>query len=215
MFQPKALSQTGSRDENDEKKAQHFVSPSRGTPLTSFRLMDNRLSEMSSGDVFDKLGSPFAYKPQQEWGITFPSQEELKQGKYVHLFGLDLRRNGFRKLALELFNFRSLSILLLRNNNITQIPADISHLLNLQIIDISYNQLDSIPKEIGRLSKLRELHLEENFLKSLPLQIGCLLQLRILSLEGNPLEGDLCSLVGRQATAQEIVMHFRNSLGKL
>jgi Leucine-rich repeat (LRR) protein len=146
--------------------------------------------------------------------VAFLSQEDVEAGKLTQLMGLDMSQVGLYTLSLELFDLRSLNVLLLANNQLHTIPADISRLTHLHIIDLSGNRLSVLPKEFGLLFQLRELYLENNCLKTLPPQMGCLHVLQILTLERNPLEGHLYLLVNRQAGVQDIIMHLRNSMSK-
>ena len=123
---------------------------------------------------------------------------------------MDLSGQGFRCLAIDVFNYDFLDKLYIDCNKLKVLPPAIKALRNLSLLDASNNELTALPPEIGMLLGLTSLRLFYNQIRSLPTQLGYLFKLDFLGLEGNPLDDEAKDLLYREGT-KSLVLHLRDS----
>jgi hypothetical protein len=111
--------------------------------------------------------------------------------KEVRLFkkvsSLNLRRNLFSALPLEIGNLPHLWDLYLEDNQIEDLsPHILGHLTNLGVLNVKKNRLRTVPPEIGGLSNLTWLDVSYNRLDTLPEALFHLPNLQHIVADGNP-----------------------------
>ncbi|XP_062599827.1 leucine-rich repeat and calponin homology domain-containing protein 2-like isoform X3 [Saccostrea cucullata] len=134
-------------------------------------------------------------------------------GKYdlVDTVSIDLSKNRFTEIPVEIFEYRSseclncyhnaikffpeallqlqnLTHLCLSRNQLTVIPPFIKCLQALEVFLASHNKLVSLPEEIGELKRLMEIDVSCNEISCLPSQIGDLKSLQCLNVRRNLLK---------------------------
>lgn len=77
----------------------------------------------------------------------------------LHLY---LNQNCLTHLPLQVFDLRTLTVLILRRNRITRIPTCISRLQNLTELSLGDNRLSYLPSEILHLPNLKTLSVLPN-----------------------------------------------------
>ncbi|MCK4793793.1 MAG: leucine-rich repeat domain-containing protein [Desulfobacteraceae bacterium] len=105
----------------------------------------------------------------------------------TRLTKLNLSKQSFDELPLELFGLTSLIELDISDNNLTRLPPEIGNLSALEVLDISRNKITELHPKIGNLERLVRLDASNNDLAGLPAQIGKLTNLVVLRLSGNHL----------------------------
>jgi Leucine-rich repeat (LRR) protein len=113
------------------------------------------------------------------------------------LSSLDISRNDFKIIPLEVFQISTLQQLDMGANDFqSSLPTSIGELKQLKFLSCSSCSLEgSIPISIGLLTNLVHLNLEDNHLSgSLPSEIEHLENLAFLDLSGQSLQGKLPSL---------------------
>ena len=124
--------------------------------------------------------------------------------------GRDLSNQGFRYLAVDVFNYDFLDKLYISGNKLKYLPPAIKTLRNLSLLEASHNELVSLPPEIGMLLNLTTIRLFCNQIRTLPSQLGYLFKLDFLGLEGNPLDEEQKDLLYIDGT-KSLVLHLRDS----
>ncbi|VHO02623.1 TraB/GumN family protein [Candidatus Rhabdochlamydia sp. T3358] len=102
---------------------------------------------------------------------------------------LNLIKNNFISIPLEITSLQSLKKLYLSANKITYLPPEIGKLQKLTHLYLAYNKLEKLPPEIGNLLFLQDLNLSDNLLSEIPKEVGDLQFLETLNLDNNPLDG--------------------------
>ncbi|NWZ27973.1 LRC63 protein, partial [Asarcornis scutulata] len=100
---------------------------------------------------------------------------------------LNLSFNNLLFFPVEVFNIKSLQVLVLRNNPIRKIPNDIQRLKSLKKFTISFNLLSDLPSGLFLLENLQYLDIAYNGIRVIPNDIKNLRKLECLNTEGNQL----------------------------
>ncbi|XP_068531039.1 leucine-rich repeat-containing protein 63 isoform X2 [Anas acuta] len=100
---------------------------------------------------------------------------------------LNLSFNNLLFFPVEVFNIKSLQVLVLRNNPIRKIPNDIQRLKSLKKFTISFNLLSDLPSGLFLLENLQNLDIAYNGIRVIPNDIKNLRKLECLNTEGNQL----------------------------
>ncbi|XP_015707261.1 leucine-rich repeat-containing protein 63 isoform X1 [Coturnix japonica] len=103
------------------------------------------------------------------------------------LVRLNLSFNNLLFFPTELFNIKSLQVLVLRSNPIRKIPNDIHKLKSLKKLTISFNLLSELPSGLFLLEDLWYLDIAYNYISSIPNDIKNVRKLEYLNAEGNQL----------------------------
>ncbi|XP_021231544.1 leucine-rich repeat-containing protein 63 isoform X2 [Numida meleagris] len=104
-----------------------------------------------------------------------------------NLVYLNLSFNNLLFFPMEVFNIKSLQVLVLRSNPIRIIPNDIHRLKSLKKFTISFNLLSELPSGLFLLEDLRYLDIAYNHISFIPNDIKNLRKLEYLNTEGNQL----------------------------
>ncbi|XP_031471648.1 leucine-rich repeat-containing protein 63 isoform X3 [Phasianus colchicus] len=118
-----------------------------------------------------------ASKKDEEKKLMFRSQV-----KVWHCF-----LNRKTALSLQVFNIKSLQVLVLRSNPIRKIPNDIHRLKSLKKFTISFNLLSELPSGLFLLEDLWYLDIAYNYISYIANDIKNLRKLEYLNTEGNQL----------------------------
>lgn len=120
-----------------------------------------------------------------ERNLTSIPHEIMK--KQFLLAILDLSKNKFEQLPLEILLIKPLRSLKLDHNRIKYLPSDIVKLTNLETLSISHNLLQRIPSQLSRMPRFRELNVEANHIDSITKEVAVLKNIKELNLLQNKL----------------------------
>ncbi len=100
---------------------------------------------------------------------------------------LDLRGQQLESIPPEVFEQKSLQVLLLSDNNLKTIPSDIKKLKNLRILDLGNNQLKELDDKVFKLTNIETLLLHDNAfdISEILSELPALENLRNFSISGN------------------------------
>ena len=102
---------------------------------------------------------------------------------------INLSKNLFNYLPIELMLFKNLKVLTLDYNYIKFLPNELINLSSLEILSLGHNQLKNLPPGFSKLSKtLKELNIEYNYIETISKDITGLNNLHILNVSHNYLK---------------------------
>ncbi|XP_031407891.1 leucine-rich repeat-containing protein 63 isoform X3 [Meleagris gallopavo] len=143
-----------------------------------------------------------ASKKDEEEKLMFRSQV-----KVWHCF-----LNRKTALNLQVFNIKSLQVLVLRSNPIRKIPNDIHRLKSLKKFTISFNLLAELPSGLFLLDDLWYLDIAYNYISYIPNDIKNLRKLEYLNTEGNQLSALPCGVLNLPLKSLRIENNFIHPL---
>ena len=105
------------------------------------------------------------------------------------LMQINLSRNKFYYIPIELISFKNLKVLKLNHNHIKFLPNEFINLTSLEILNLGYNQLQNLPSDFSKLSKnLKHLNIEYNHIETISKEITDLNNLHVLNISHNSLK---------------------------
>lgn len=103
----------------------------------------------------------------------------------LEVYKLSLRKDHYRTIPKEIYQFKNLNYLDLGRNQLKTIDSGIAVFKYLQTLNLEKNDLEDLPKEIGQLSNLRKLIISQNKLTQLPIELGNCGKLKLIDLWSN------------------------------
>ncbi|POI28191.1 hypothetical protein CIB84_008059 [Bambusicola thoracicus] len=130
-------------------------------------MFDTLLRNIYANDVHDSSSAEDDWETRFHFMANKKDEEEKlmfrSQVKVWHCF-----LNRKTALSLQVFNIKSLQVLVLRSNPIREIPNDIHRLKSLKKFTISFNLLSELPSGLFLLEDLWYLDIAYNYISSIP-----------------------------------------------